>query len=645
MRVSDQIVIENVFPSVAGGKSPYKANSGRRLAVSADIYIHGTELVDARIRYRRIGDRGWKYRPMKKGDNDRWSCNLRIGPPGMYEFTVQAWVDRYTGAIKNIRKWLDAGEDISPDFHTIENLIASIRRKASKGEKRLLKSMLTLYSEYSVKDAIALGESAEAVSVFRKYQKKTKLKTYSPVLEIESVPHYGFFSSWYEIFPRSQTDDPGRPGTFRDCESTLEYVKSLGFDILYLTPVHPIGATNRRGKNGAMKAKKGDPGSPWAIGNAFGGHKSINPDLGTLNDFKRLLRKARRAGIEIALDIAFQCSPDHPYVSEHPEWFYHRPDGSIRYAENPPKKYYDIFPFNFDNPNWKELWEELKSIFLYWIEVGVRVFRVDNPHTKPFNFWKEILGDIKKEHPDVIFLAEAFTRPKVMYKLSRIGFTCSYSFFTWKNYDWEIEQYFKEISGGKAGKHFRPVLFANTPDILTAVLREGGRPAFIMRSVLAATLSPMWGIYSGFELCENKGVPGTEEYLNSEKYEIRARNFGQKGNIKAHIARLNMIRSENMQLQSFRNIEFLEKDNPNMVAYMRWADDPEDPLIIIVNINPFEAHTGRIRIPLWKLNIPYGKPFKVRDLMRDQVYEWQGEYNHVSLKPGEQSAHILRLVR
>lgn len=645
MKFSNQIVIENISPSVADKRSHYKANSDQWLVVSADIYIHGTEFLDARLKYRRRETGEWSYKTLKKGDNDRWSCRIRIGHPGIYEFTVQAWIDQYYGAITNIRKWFDAGEDITQDFHYIEALIRSVRRKATRDEKRILRSMLTLYRDFSVSDAMSLGESREAVAIFRKYQNKSKLKTHSPTIKIESVPPFGGFSSWYEIFPRSQTNDPGISGTFKDCEDTLDYVKSMGFDVLYLTPIHPIGATNRRGKNGAMKAKKSDPGSPWAIGNAFGGHKSVNPDLGTLKDFKHLLRKARQKGVEIALDIAFQCSPDHPYVVEHPDWFYHRPDGSIRYAENPPKKYYDIYPFNFDNPDWNGLWEELKSIFLFWIKAGVRIFRVDNPHTKPFDFWEKILADIKREHPDVIFLAEAFTRPSVMYKLSRIGFTCSYTFFTWKNYDWEISQYFEEISSGKVAEHFRPVLFTNTPDILTEVLTKGGRPAFIMRSVLAATLSPMWGIYSGFELCENTNIPGTEEYYNSEKYEIRVRDFNLEGNIREHIAMLNRIRKENRQLQHFGNVEFLDGDNPNIIAYMRWADDPEDPLVIIVNINPFENHSGSVRIPLWKIGIPYDRPYRVKDLRSGEVYEWNGEYNYVMMKPGEKCAHILKLVR
>ncbi len=645
MDLSDQIIIENVHPSIDCGSVPYKTNEGSKVTVSADIYIHGTEVLDASIKHRKSGEKSWKRSPLVKGDNDRWSGEFLVEENGVYEYTLEAWVDHYTGLSRSLGKWFDAGEDVSADLMSIAKLTPPIMEAATDREKRLIKPFLGEIRNGSNSALVSLAESEKVARIFRKYQEKYKLTTFEKILRIESVPKYGGFSSWYEAFPRSLGKGTGKGGTFKDCENFLPYVKSLGFDVLYLTPIHPIGRTNRRGKNGSRTAGKKDPGSPWAIGNEEGGHKSVNPDLGTIDDFKSLVKTARSKGIEIALDIAFQCSPDHPYVREHPEWFYHRPDGTIRYAENPPKKYYDIYPINFENPDWKNLWEELKSIFLYWIDAGVRIFRVDNPHTKPFDFWEKIISDIKAEHPDAVFFAEAFTRPKVMYRLSKIGFTCSYSYFTWRNYDWEIRDYFTEISQGAIGDHFRPVLFTNTPDILTAVLVNGGRNAFMMRAALAATLSPMWGMYSGYELCENSNVPGSEEYLDSEKYEIKSRNYNSRGNIKAFITSLNKARKQNRQLQSFRNTEFLEVSDHNFVAYLRWADDPTDPLLVIVNINPFEDHSTSVRFPLWKLGMQYGKDYNLRDLLSGRVYQWRDEYNTLELTRGNGCALILRLER
>jgi starch synthase (maltosyl-transferring) len=453
-------------------------------------------------------------------------------------------------------------------------------------------------------------------------------------------------SAWYEMFPRSASPVMGKHGTFKNCEERLPYIAAMGFDVLYLPPIHPIGRTGRKGKNNTLPARADDPGTPWAIGAKEGGHKTINAPLGTLDDFKHLMSKAKEYNIEIALDIAFQCSPDHPYVKEHPEWFLRRPDGTIQYAENPPKKYQDIYPLNFETENWQELWEELKSIVLYWAEQGVRIFRVDNPHTKPFQFWEWLLAEVKKEYPDAIFLSEAFTRPKVMYRLAKLGFTQSYTYFTWRNKKRELTEYLIELTQTPVKDFFRPNFWTNTPDILHAYLQTGGRAAFMARLVLAATLSSNYGVYGpAFELMENKPrEPGSEEYLNSEKYEIKHWDIDRPDSLKDFITRVNRIRRENAALQRNCNLWFNAANNEQLICYSKHTDDLTNIILVVVNLDPYATQSGIINVPLKSWGFDAGKPYKVDDLLSDKRYTWHGEWNFVELNPTICPAHAFHLL-
>jgi starch synthase (maltosyl-transferring) len=453
------------------------------------------------------------------------------------------------------------------------------------------------------------------------------------------------FSSWYEVFPRSLNPYGEKHGTFKDVIDFLPYVSELGFDVLYLPPVHPIGETKRKGENNSVTAQPGEPGSPWAIGGKEGGHKSIHPQLGTMDEFSELIKKAEEKGIEIAMDIAFQCSPDHPWVKEHPEWFRHRPDGSLQYAENPPKKYEDIYPLNFESDDWKNLWEELKSVFLFWIDKGVKIFRVDNPHTKSFNFWGWAIREIKKEHPDVIFLAEAFTRPKVMYNLAKQGFTQSYTYFTWRNSKYELETYLNELVNSKAREFFRPNFWPNTPDILPEFLQVANRAGYIQRLALAATLSSNYGIYGpAFELMENEpAAPGKEEYINSEKYEIKNWNFDDPKSLRKIIGRVNQIRHENAALQNTHSLKFHKIDNDALVCYSKASDDLSNIILVVVTLDPHHTHSGWLHFPLKEFGMHEHDSYQVHDLISGAHFLWSGEHNFVELDPGVMPVHIFKV--
>jgi starch synthase (maltosyl-transferring) len=449
------------------------------------------------------------------------------------------------------------------------------------------------------------------------------------------------------MFPRSCISQAGTHATFKDCEARLPYITAMGFNVLYFPPIHPIGRTHRKGRNNAACAGPDDPGSPWGIGSEEGGHKAVHPELGTLEDFRRLVVKAREVGIEIALDVAFQCSPDHPYVKEHPEWFRLRPDGTVQYAENPPKKYEDIYPFDFETPRWQELWEELKSVVLFWSEQGIRIFRVDNPHTKPFSFWEWLIAEVKKVYPDVIFLSEAFTRPKIMYSLAKLGFSQSYTYFAWRNTKWEVTQYFTELTQTEVLEYFRPHLWPNTPDILTEYLQSGGRPAFMARLVLAATLGASYGIYGpAFELCENRPrSPGSEEYLDSEKYEIKNWDIERPDGLKAFIALVNRIRRENPALQRDWSLRFHHVDNDQLICYSKQTEDLTNIILVVVNLNPYYTHSGWVDLDLDSLKLEQERPYQVHDLLTGARYLWHGPRNYVELNPSVVPAHIFRFQR
>lgn len=642
--MAGDIIISEVGPQVDGGVFPAKRIIGDVVTASASIYTYGTDSLRARVRYRHHSERKWRYSGMEQGANDRWKGVFTVEEPGTYHFNIEAWVDDYRTWFRNVTKWFRAGEDISPDLKVGIGMLRKILRSAKGRDRKDLEKAISKATSGTQEVAMGIMGSPRVLEITGAWQKMTRKTSSGKMLTIFVERRLAGFASWYELFPRSQGTSRKRSGTFQDVISRLDDIASMGFDVLYLTPVHPIGTTNRRGRDGSLKVRSGDPGSPWAIGNEDGGHKAIEKSLGTIDDFRKLLKEASRRGMEIALDIAFQCSPDHPYVKEHPEWFYKRPDGTIRYAENPPKKYFDIYPLNFGTETRKELYEELRSIFLYWADEGVRIFRVDNPHTKPFQFWEWVIKEVRKIHPDVIFLSEAFTRSKIMYRLSKVGFSQSYTYFTWKNYDWELREYFTELSERTVADHFRPMLFTNTPDILPFILQRDGRGAFKIRAVLAATLSPLWGIYSGYELCENEGIPGKEEYLNSEKYEIKPRDWDRRGNIKLLITQLNRIRKEEEALQENGNVLFQDTNNPNILFYARNSNKTGKTIMIVVNINPYETHEATVKVPTEMIGICNDEPYRVRDLLTGDIFTWQGVYNYVRLIPDERPAHVLEVV-
>jgi len=518
-------VIEGVKPEIDGGRFAIKRTVNEEVVVEADIFTDGHDALSAVLLYRRESEPQWTEVSMEFLINDRWRGSFRVTELGRYRYTLIGWVDHFKTWRRDLAKKVEAGQDVLVDLLVGARLIEEAGRRASKEEGQILRKWAEdLRADAEPQSArIRLALSAEVAALMEKHPDSRFATTYEKELAVVVDREKARFSSWYEMFPRSCISEAGRHGTLKDCEARLPYIASMGFDVLYFPPIHPIGHTHRKGKNGVPSETPTDPGSPWGIGSQEGGHKAIHPQLGTLKDFRRFFDKAKGHGLEVALDMAFHCSPDHPYVKEHREWFKIRPDGTVQYAENPPKKYQDIYPLDFETEQWQELWEELKRVVLFWIDQGVRIFRVDNPHTKPFPFWEWLIQEVKQDHPDVIFLSEAFTRPKVMYRLTKLGFTHSYTYFAWRNTKVELIQYFTELTQTEVREYFRPNLWPNTPDILTEQLQHGGRPAFMARLVLAATLGASYGIYGpAFELCENRPrEAGSEEYLDSEKYEIK----------------------------------------------------------------------------------------------------------------------------
>ncbi|HET8579585.1 MAG TPA: alpha-1,4-glucan--maltose-1-phosphate maltosyltransferase, partial [Nitrospiraceae bacterium] len=580
--------------------------------------------------------------------NDRWRGSFRVTELGRYRYTLIAWVDPFKTWRRDLSKKVEAGQDVLVDLLVGARLIEEAGRRASKAEGQILQKWAEglRAAAKSQSARIRLALSPEVATLMEKHPDRRFATTYKKELAVFVDREKARFSSWYEMFPRSCVSAPGRHGTFKDCEARLPYIASLGFDVLYFPPIHPIGRTHRKGKNGVPSGTQTDPGSPWGIGSQEGGHKAIHPQLGTLKDFQRFLDKARDHGLEVALDLAFQCSPDHPYVKEHREWFKIRPDGTVQYAENPPKKYQDIFPLDFETEQWQELWEELKSVVLFWIDQGVRIFRVDNPHTKPFAFWEWLIQEIKQDHPDVIFLSEAFTRPKVMYRLAKLGFTQSYTYFAWRNTKAELIQYFTELTQTEIREYFRPSLWPNTPDILTEQLQHGGRPAFMARLVLAATLGASYGIYGpAFELCENRPrEAGSEEYLDSEKYEIKHWDIDRADSLKEFIGRVNRIRHENSALRNDWSLRFHKLDNDHLLCYSKSTPDGSNVILVVVNLSPYHTHSGWVELDLETLGLDPERPFQVQDLLTNAHYMWQGPRNYVEVNPHSAPAHIL-LVR
>jgi len=643
-----RVVIEGVKPEIDNGRFPAKSVVGEKVEIEADIFTDSHDAITAVLLYRKEGHSKWTETPMELVNNDRWKGSFLATELGHYLYTVTAWVDGFKSWCKDFQKRIEAGqEDLNINLMVGANLIAEASGQASKADSQKMKRWVkTLESaQVSQSEKIELALSKNVANIMDKYSDRRFAVTYPRELQILVDRERALFSTWYEMFPRSCANEKGRHGTFKDCEARLPYVSEMGFDVLYFPPIHPIGRTLRKGRNNVINAAPDAPGTPWAIGGEEGGHKAIHPQLGTPEDFRHLVDKAKDYGMEIAIDIAFQCSPDHPYVKEHPEWFVWRPDGTIQYAENPPKKYQDIYPLNFESEHWRELWEELKSVFLFWIEQGVRIFRVDNPHTKPFSFWEWCIVEVKKEYPDVIFFAEAFTRPKVMNQLAKLGFTQSYTYFTWRNTKKELTQYLTELTQSEVREFYRPNFWPNTPDILTEYLQTGGRPAFMARLVLAATLAASYGIYGpAYELCVNTPREhGSEEYLNSEKYEIKHWDINRADSLKGYIASVNKIRRENPALQSNQNLWFHAVNNEELICYSKHTDDLSNIILVVVNLSPRNTQSGWVHLPLEPWGLDAQQPYQVHDLLSGVSYLWHGADNFIELNPGKCPAHIFRV--
>ena len=648
-----RVVIENVRPEVDGGRFAITRTAGKAVRVSADIFSDGHEVIDAALLYRKEGESGWRREPMAFVNNDRWEGSFRVAEVGRYFYCVRAWVDSFGTWTRDLGKKAAAGQDLRVDLLTGAQLLAAASKLASAADgKRLrefeerLRGMASGGAEsFAAERLAALVEDEQLASLMAAYREQSADTIYEKELAVRVDRARARFSAWYEMFPRSCTEAAERPGTLRDCAKYVEYVAEMGFDVLYLPPIHPIGVTERKGKNNSTTPAASDVGSPWAIGSKEGGHKAIHPDLGTLADLKTLREKAASYGIELALDIAFQCSPDHPYVKEHREWFRSRADGTVQYAENPPKKYQDIYPLDFETPQYAALAEELKSVVLYWIAQGIRIFRVDNPHTKPFAFWEAMIGEVQRQYPEVIFLAEAFTRPKIMYRLAKLGFNQSYTYFAWKNSKAELTEYFTEITQPPVSDFFRPNLWPNTPDILNEYLQKGGRPAFIARLVLAATLGANYGMYGpAFELVEHTAVrEGSEEYLDSEKYQVRVWDRDDPKSLKDLIRRVNCIRREHEALQSNGSLQFHATDNPQLIAYSKTSEDRGDKILVVVNLDPGNRQMGWIEVLLKEFRLDEDETYELHDLLTDKKYMWRGSRNYVELNPAGLPAHIFRV--
>ncbi|MGH7762836.1 MAG: alpha-1,4-glucan--maltose-1-phosphate maltosyltransferase [Candidatus Dormibacteraceae bacterium] len=640
-----RVVIESVMPEIDSGRFPAKRVLGEAVAVEADVFADGHDSLGARVRYRHPSQAGWIDVPMSPLPNDRWHGEFIVTELGRYLFTVEGWVDQFETWRRQFAKRVEAGQDLAVELEVAARMAEAAAGRAAASPEDVARLRAHAVSLRKSRAAAAIALDAGLAVLVERYADTSLAARYPRELAVDVEPERARFSAWYELFPRS-AGDGRKPGKLADVERRLPEIAAMGFDVLYLPPIHPIGRHHRKGANN-RKAVAGEPGSPWAIGSEQGGHKSLNPELGTLDDFRRLLRVAAEHGLQIALDIAFQCSPDHPYTTEHPEWFKHRPDGSIQFAENPPKKYEDIIPFDFETESWRELWQELLSVFEFWIEQGVRIFRVDNPHTKPFAFWEWVIGEVKRQNPGVIFLAEAFTRPKVMYRLAKAGFSQSYTYFAWRNTAPELYQYFTELAQPPIREFFRPNLWPNTPDILTEYLQTGGRPAFMARLVLAATLGANYGIYGpAFELCDSRPREhGSEEYLDSEKYQARAWDRDNPESLRELITLVNEIRRENPALQTDRGLRFHPTENDQLLAYTKSTSEGGDVILTVVNVDPHFTQKGMVTLPLDELGIEPDGPYQAHELLSGARYLWNGRRNYVEVNPQSMPAQIFRFRR
>lgn len=627
-----RIVIENVQPQLDAGAFFIKRVVGQTVTVTADVFPDGHDVVECCVKYKHEKDKSWQEVRMSHVGNDAWQATFKVDKQGFYTYCVEGWVDYALNWQHGTERKIQDNQHVKSELLEGAEYIQAILKQADAKEKEYLKKVAKYFaSEKDYDKAVAEAMSHQLHDIFKKYPTRT-LANQSDELKVYVDRKKALFSTWYEFFPRSAASEPGKHGTFKDCEKLLPRVAAMGFDTLYFPPVHPIGEVNRKGKNNATNAAPGDVGSPWGIGSQHGGHKSIHPELGTLGDFKSLVKKAKALGIEVAMDYALQAAPDHPWVKEHPAWFKWRPDGTVQYAENPPKKYQDIQPIYFESDDWKNLWQELLDTALFWVEeCGIRVFRVDNPHTKPFFFWGWLIEQVKKKHPDVLFLAEAFTRPKIMHELAKQGFSQSYTYFTWRNSKAELIEYVNELTQTSQREFYRPNFWPNTPDINPYPLQNGNEAIHLSRYFLAATLSSSVGIYGPvYEYMVSAALPGREEYLDSEKYECRVWDWDLQNKLTHVITKINQLRHELPSLQQTNNIEFCQTDNDQLIAYYKWDDDLSDETLMIVNLDPYYAKQGMVRLPVERIG---WQPVTVVDLITGNSYNWDKEWNFVELHP------------
>jgi starch synthase (maltosyl-transferring) len=633
---AERLAIEGVSIEIDGGRFPAKVVAGWPTGIEADIFSDGHDLIEAAFIYREAGVEKFIELPMALVENDRWRVTVTFPHNAAYECSFLAWRDLYATWRMDTAKKHAAGVDIGLELEEGRRLIEAALApggNASRDDKATLRDVLKRDKTLNADgERFALLGDSTVVATMERAGPRTNL-TRHKLLQVFADREAAAFSAWYEMMPRSQSGDPQRHGTFEDVIAQLPYVRDLGFDVLYFTPIHPIGKTNRKGRNNSLTPGPDDPGSPYAIGAQEGGHDALHPQLGSFGDFERLVEAAREHGLEIALDFAIQCSPDHPWIKEHPEWFDWRPDGTIKFAENPPKKYEDIVNVHFYRGAIPGLWYELRDVVLFWISHGVKIFRVDNPHTKPFPFWEWMIGEVHAKHPDAIFLAEAFTRPKIMKRLAKVGFSQSYSYFTWRNTKAEITQYLTELTQEECREYMRPNFFVNTPDINPVFLQHSGRPGFRTRLLLAATLGGNYGVYNGFEICEAAAVPGKEEYLNSEKYEIRAWDFARPGNIQEDIRLMNDLRRHHPALQDFLSLAFYNTSNDQVLSYGKGTADLKDFLLFHVNLDPHHAQSFAFEIPLWEFGLPDEASIEVKDLLHGNHFTWHGKTQLLELEP------------
>ncbi len=644
-RRAPSIHIARVRPEVDDGRWPAKREVGDELVVEATLSKEGHDKLAAVVRYRAAGARIWREASLELVNPglDLWRGGVPLDRIGRWEFTVEAWTDHYASWADEIEKKRAAGQDVSLELTEGRALAAAVAKRATGRDKTKLQSIEKSLTggEVGLDEAVEMLLDPTVAAVMARWPDRSHADRYTRILAVTVERVRARFAAWYEMFPRSQGTDPSRSATFAEAAQRLPEIARLGFDVVYLPPIHPIGRAYRKGPNNTLHASPNDPGSPYAIGAAEGGHDAVHPDLGTIEDFRAFRAAAEELGMEIALDFAIQCAPDHPWVKQHPEWFQFRPDGTIKYAENPPKKYQDIVNVDFYCEDWESLWEALRDVVLFWAENGVKTFRVDNPHTKPIAFWEWVIAEVKARHPDTVFLSEAFTRPPMLHMLAKAGFSQSYTYFTWRNFKDELTEYLTELT--ETGDYLRPNLFANTPDILHAFLQTGGRPAFLIRHALAATLSSLYGIFSGFELCDGAGIPGTEEYQDSEKYQVRVTDWDRPGNIKAEIAKINRIRRDNPALQEFENLRFYESNHDRILFYGKMTPDGANMIFVAVNLDPFEPHEAMLEFPLAEMGMPDGEAFEVDELVREETHLWEGPVHHWRFDPHTNPVAIWRV--